>query len=96
MSDTDMTVSDAKLALKLAIKTVRVTHRLRGDTLETVLNRHADVFKDELGTMNGFGDFKVTINPALCVEHDPITRIDLFASLAGDNCHDFIRAVSSD
>lgn len=30
------------------------------------------------------GDFKVTINPALCIEHYPIPRIeDLFASLSG-------------
>ncbi|XP_061570024.1 uncharacterized protein K02A2.6-like [Cololabis saira] len=123
---------------------------VREETLEGVLQRHAEVFKKELGTLKGMevaialkpdyvprfcqarvvpyalrpkveveierlcdqgiispvkfsewatpivpvvkkngdvricGDFKVTINPALCVEKYPIPRIeDLFASLSG-------------
>ena len=123
---------------------------VREETLEGMLQRHAEVFKKELGTLNDMevaitlkpdhvprfcqarvvpyalrpkveaeierlcekgiispvkfrewatpivpvvkkngevricGDFKVTINPALCVEKYPIPRIeDLFASLSG-------------
>ncbi|KAI4887000.1 hypothetical protein NFI96_027939, partial [Prochilodus magdalenae] len=132
------------------IKTVRTERSARSENLESVLNRHAEVFSKELGTLRGFeasltlrpdqqpkfcqarvvpyalrpkveaeierllqqgvispvqfsdwatpivpvmkkngsvricGDFKVTINPALCAEYHPIPRIeDLFASLSG-------------
>lgn len=132
------------------IKTVRTGHKASEETLESVLNRHMEVFNKELGTLKGFeasltlrpdhqpkfcqargvpyalrpkveaeierllqqgviapvqfsdwatpivpvmkknggvricGDFKVTVNPALCAEHYPIPRIeDLFASLSG-------------
>ncbi|KAI4885438.1 hypothetical protein NFI96_003949 [Prochilodus magdalenae] len=132
------------------IKTVRTERSASSENLESVLNRHAEVFSKELGTLRGFeasltlrpdqqpkfcqarvvpcalrpkveaeierllqqgvispvqfrdwatpivpvmkkngsvricGDFKVTINPALCAEHHPIPRIeDLFASLSG-------------
>ncbi|KAL2077680.1 hypothetical protein ACEWY4_027184 [Coilia grayii] len=131
------------------IKTVRTGHKAN-DSLKNVLNRHAEVFSKELGTLKGFeasltlkpgqqpkfcqarvvpyalrpkveaelerlfqqgvispvqfsdwatpivpvikknggvricGDFKVTVNPALRIEHYPIPRIeDLFASLSG-------------
>ena len=33
-----------------------------GDTLETVLNRHADVFKNELGILKGF-EVALTLKP---------------------------------
>ncbi|XP_061892242.1 uncharacterized protein K02A2.6-like [Entelurus aequoreus] len=133
------------------IKTIRATHPIQEDrTMATVLDSHARVFQEGLGTLKGFevaltlkpvhqpkffqaravpyalrpkveeelerleqggvlspvqfsewatpivpivkkngkvricGDFKVTLNPALCAEHYPIPRIeDLFASLAG-------------
>lgn len=128
----------------------REIRTVREETLEGVLQRHAEVFKEELGTLKGMevaialkpdhvprfcqarvvpyalrpkveaeidrlceqgiispvkfsewatpivpvmkkngdvricGDFKVTVNPALCVEKYPIPRIeDLFASLSG-------------
>lgn len=36
------------------------------------------------GSVRLCGDFKVTLNPAICVDHYPIPRIeDLFASLVG-------------
>jgi len=39
------------------------------------------------GAVRFCGDFKVTLNPALCVDKYPIQRIeDLFASLAGGQC----------
>ncbi|KAL6463598.1 hypothetical protein MHYP_G00279890 [Metynnis hypsauchen] len=135
------------------IKTVRCVHKSDVETLETLLKRHANVFKEGLGTVKDFqatltlkpdqqpkflrarvvpyalrskveaelerlqnqgvispvkfsewatpivpvikksggvricGDFKVTVNPALCAEYYPLPRIeDVFASLAGGQC----------